>query len=260
MKNEIMYDINSILLVTILFMAILIFYELGFRIGKYKQEATDKEIKEQTSAIQAGILGLLALLLGFTFNMSLQRFDNRSQAEIKEANAIGTAMLRTKLLPAPSDKNAANIMEQYIDLRLLISDVDLTRIEKRKEYNRKTDKLQDELWDVANKAANIDPRPVISGYYINSLNDMIDARGERNAILQRHIPEAILLLLFFVFMLSGAIIGYSSGLSLKRAYVPTVLLTLLIVLVVFITIDLDRPKRGIIKVKQDSMLELKHVN
>ena len=86
---------------------------------------------------------------------------------------------------------------------------------------------------------------------------MFDARGERNAILKSHVLEAILILLFIVFMLSGSIIGYSSGLSLKRAYVPTVILTLLIVLVVFITIDLDRPKRGIIKVKQDSMLELK---
>ena len=74
-----MYNINSILLVTLLFIAIMLFYELGFRIGKRKQEATDKEVKEQTSAIQAGILGLLALLLGFTFNMALQRFDNRSQ-------------------------------------------------------------------------------------------------------------------------------------------------------------------------------------
>jgi hypothetical protein len=34
-------------------------------------------------------------------------------------------------------------------------------------------------------------------------------------------------------------------------------MTLLIVLVVFIIIDLDRPKRGIIKVKQDSLIELK---
>ena len=254
-----MYDINSVLLVTLLFIAILLFYEIGFRVGKYKQEAADEEIKEQTSAIQAGILALLALLLGFTFNMSLQRFDNRSQAEIKEANAIGTAMLRTKLLPAPFDTTAAQLMEQYIDIRLLISGIDLTHPNQRREYNQKTDELLDELWQIANMAANVDPRPVISGYYINSLNDMIDARGERNAILQRHIPEPILLLLFFVFMLSGAIIGYSSGLSLKRAYVPTVLLTLLIVLVVFITIDLDRPKRGIIKVKQDSMMELKNI-
>jgi hypothetical protein len=254
-----MYNINSILLVTILFIAILLFYELGFRIGKYKQEGTDKVIKEQTTAIQAGILGLLALLLGFTFNMSLQRFDNRSQAEIKEANAIGTTMLRTKLLPEPFNTNAAHLMEQYIDLRLLISDVDLTRTEKRREYNRKTDKIQDELWQLASNAADIDSRTVITGYFITSINDMFDARGERNAKLESHVPEAILVLLFIVFMLSGAIIGYSSGLSLKRAYVPTVLMTFLIVLVVFISIDLDRPKRGIIKVKQDSMLELKEI-
>ena len=40
MNNEIMYDINSVLLVTMLFIAILLFYELGFRIGKNKQEDT----------------------------------------------------------------------------------------------------------------------------------------------------------------------------------------------------------------------------
>jgi len=33
--------------------------------------------------------------------------------------------------------------------------------------------------------------------------------------------------------------------------------TFLIVLVVFIIIDLDRPKRGLIKIKQDSLIELK---
>jgi len=53
--------------------------------------------------------------------------------------------------------------------------------------------------------------------------------------------------------------GYSSGLGLKRSYIPTILMTILIVLVVFIIIDLDRPKKGIIKVKQDSMIELKNI-
>jgi hypothetical protein len=254
-----MYNISSILLVTMLFIAIILFYELGFRIGKWKQETTDEVIKEQTAAIQAGILGLLALLLGFSFNMSLQRFDNRSQAVIKEANAIGTAILRTKLLPAPFDTSAAQLMGQYIDLRLLISSIDLTHTNQRREYNQKTDKLSDELWRMAGKAADVDSRPVVSGYYITSLNNMIDARGERNAILERHVPEAILFLLFIVFILSGAIIGYSSGLSLKRAYVPTLLVSLLIVLVVLITIDLDRPKRGMIKVKQASLFELKPI-
>lgn len=257
MNMEIMYDINSILLATILFIVILLFYELGFRIGKYKQRESDKEIKKQTSAIQAGILGLLALLLGFSFNMSLQRFEKRSHAIIKEANAIGTAKLRINLLPEPFDANAARLLNQYIDLRVLISGIDLTHVDERREYNKKTEIIQDNLWRVGYEAADIDTRTVATGYFIISLNGMFDARGERNAILDMHVPEAILLLLFIVFVLSGAMIGYSSGLSLKRAYLPTIILTLMIVLVVFITIDLDRPKRGIIKVKQDSLLELR---
>jgi ribose/xylose/arabinose/galactoside ABC-type transport system permease subunit len=252
-----MYNINSILLVTLLFILIMLAYELGFRLGRFFQYKTDKEKKDQTSAIQAGVLGLLALLLGFTFNMALQRFDNRSQAVINEANAIGTAQLRTKLLPEPYNKEAADLLKEYIELRISISDIDLTQTETRKKINNATDVIQDKIWDIAIKAADIDPRPVTTGYFISSMNDVIDARGERNAILKRHVPEVILLLLFCVFIISGALTGYSSGLGLQRAYIPTILMTLLIVLVVFIIIDLDRPKRGIIKIKQDMMLELR---
>ena len=252
-----MYNINSVLIAVILFILIIFFYEIGFRIGRYYQRKTDKEIKMQTNAIQAGVLGLLALLLGFTFNMALQRFDSRSQAEIKEANAIGTAMLRTKLLPDPYDSVAQELFREYINLRLEISTVDLTRIDERKRINRITDDLQNKIWEVAIHAAEVDPRPVTTGYFITALNEVIDARGERNAILRRHVPEIILFLLFIIFITTGSIMGYAAGLGMKRAYVPTILLTFLIVLVVFIIIDLDRPKRGIIKVKQDSMMELR---
>jgi hypothetical protein len=256
-SSEIMYDQNSILIVAILFIAILLAYEIGFRIGKRLQEKTDAEIKSQTNAVQAGVLGLLALLLGFTFNMALQRFDSRSEAVIHEANTIGTALLRTKLLPQPYDSLNYNLFKQYIDLRIDISNVDLTLMEERQLINQKTDKVQDEIWNNAVLAAEKDPRPVTTGYFLTSLNDVIDARGKRSAILQRHVPEVILFLLFSVFIIAGLLMGYSSGLGLKRNYSPMIALTFLIVLVIFIIIDLDRPKRGVIKVKQDSLIELK---
>ena len=66
-----MYNQNSILIVGILFILIIGFYELGFRIGGFYRRKSDNEIKQQTNTIQAGVLGLLALLLGFTFNMAL---------------------------------------------------------------------------------------------------------------------------------------------------------------------------------------------
>lgn len=252
-----MYDQNSILIVGLLLASILIAYEISFRIGCKFQRNTDEEVKAQTNAIQTGILGLLALLLGFTFNMALQRFDNRSYAVIKEANAIGTAILRTKLLPAPYDSLNYALLQDYVDSRIEIGTLDLTRLSDRQSINQHTDEIQNNLWDNSIQAAELDPRPVTTGYFITSLNDVIDARGERNAILQRHVPEVILFLLFVVFIIGGALMGYTSGLGLKRAYIPTIMFTVLIVLVVFIIIDLDRPKRGLIKVKQDSLIELK---
>ncbi len=260
MKHEIMYNQNSILVVSLLLAFILFAYEVFFHVGRRYQKNTNHEVKDQTNSIQAGILGLLALLLGFTFNMALQRFDNRSYAVINESNAIGTALLRTKLLPAPYDSINNALLQKYVDQRIAVSTVDLTDVADRKEINQKSDDLQNEIWNNSIKAAEMDPRPVTTGYFISSLNDVIDARGERNAILQRHIPEIILFLLFAVFIIGGALMGYTSGLGLKRVYIPTIMFTVLIVMVVFIILDLDRPKRGLIKVSQDSLIELKSTN
>lgn len=102
-----MYYFNSIFIAIILFVIIIIANEIGMRLGEYKQGQSNSDIKSQTTAIQGGILGLLALILGFTFNMSIQRFDNRAAAEVAEANAIGTALYVPTccLLPMTAMKN-----------------------------------------------------------------------------------------------------------------------------------------------------------
>ena len=255
-QTELLYGYNSLLITAMLFIAILIFNEFGFRIGRYVQVSTDDEIKSLTGSIQASILGLLALLLGFTFSMSMQRFDNRSLAAISEANAIGTTSLRLQLLPETYQSRAKLLMAEYIELRISVGQVDMTRSKERREYNQRIAALQDAIWAVAIEAAQEDPRPVTSGAFITALNDMIDNQGRRNALLQMHVPEVVLLLLFTVFIASGAMLGYSSGLGGKRVVAPTVMVSFLIAMIVFIIIDLDRPRRGLIQVNQGSMLEL----
>ncbi|MBF9255786.1 hypothetical protein I2I11_20980 [Pontibacter sp. 172403-2] len=252
-----MYDYNSILIVVVLFVLILAAEEAGYRLGRNYERRSDEDVKVQTNTIQAGTLGLLALILGFTFNMALQRYNSRSEAVIKEANAIGTTLLRTRLLPIPYDSVTHHLLQQYIDLRLSASNTAYDMVTERESLAHETKGLQSQIWEQAVKAAHIDPRPVTSGYFITSLNNMIDAQSERNALLALHVPEVILYLLFIVFILSGALIGYASGLGHKRTFLPSALMSFLICLVVFIIIDLDRPKRGIIKVNQSSMEQLK---
>ncbi|WP_299708041.1 DUF4239 domain-containing protein [uncultured Pontibacter sp.] len=255
-SREIMYDLDSIVIVSILFALILVANEVGYRLGHYYQSKTDSDVKTQTNTIQAGMLGLLALILGFTFNMAVQRYNNRSEAVIIEANTIGTALLRTNLLPAPYDSLTYAQLQQYIVLRLQVDNTMEALVTKQEELNKATKKLHTEIWVNAVKAARIDSRSVTTGYFISALNNMIDAYGKRNALLALHVPEVILFLLFIIFIMTGALMGYAAGLGKKRSTLPALVMTFLICLVVFIVIDLDRPVRGTIKVNQASMQQL----
>ena len=60
--------------------------------------------------IEAAILGVLGLLLGFTMPMAVSRCEVRKELVLDEANAIGTSYLRTELLPAPENIEIANIV------------------------------------------------------------------------------------------------------------------------------------------------------
>lgn len=256
-QQEVLYGYGSVVISTILFIAIVAFNEVGFRVGRFVQSSTGSEVKALTGSIQASILGLLALLLGFTFSMSMQRYDNRSMALIDEANAIGTAVLRVQLLPAHYQQEAYALLSKYVESRIEMSQLDLTESTQRSNYNSQIIELQKQLWSLAVSATNDDPRPVTTGAFVKSLNDLIDNQGKRNALLQMHVPEVVLLLLFLVFISSGGILGYSAGLSGNRIIAPIALVSLLITLIVFIIIDLDRPKRGLIQVNQGAMIELR---
>jgi hypothetical protein len=97
--NQLLYNIDASLIVGILFLLMLGVIEAGYRFGIRRKDLETEVTRDHLSAIQASILGLMGLLLAFTFSLSVQRFDTRSDAVVDEANAIGTAYLRTQLLP-----------------------------------------------------------------------------------------------------------------------------------------------------------------
>lgn len=250
-----MYALNSALIALFLFVLILAANEAGYRFGR-QSSPPDEGRKSQTSAIQAAMLGLLALLLGFTFTMALQRFDQRSETVIAEANAIGTAALRAELLPGGLASEARTLLAHYVDLRLRAADVDLAQQQQRREAHAAAGRLQQQLWTIALRASEADPRPTTTGLFIQAVNELIDAYGRRHAALQKHVPSVVFVLLFAVFIIAGAILGYAGGLMGSRPVVATVAMSMLIVLVIFLIIDLDRPRRGLIRVSQDSMLDV----
>lgn len=255
--SEFMYGVNSVWIAGILFVSMALLIELGHRFGLRMQRRANEAFRTHVGGISGSLLGILALLLGFTFSLSLQRFESRSQAVVSEANAIGTAYLRSQLLPVSVRGAAQQLLRDYVDLRMETSAIPLPFSDQRAALLAQTGAMQDQLWDYTTQAAAEDPNPVTTGLFVQAVNGMFDEYGRRNAELNRHVPEVVLLLLYATFLMAGAIIGYGSGVAGHRTSFVTYILITLIVVLVFLIIDLDRPHRGLIEVSQQSFVALR---
>jgi len=254
-----LYELPSALIMVVLLTGMLAANEAGHRFGMGRRSDRGAGHKEQTNATLASILATLALLLGFTFTMSLQRYDARGEASVQEANTIGTAFLRSQLLADDMENDAQEALARYIAHRIDSVGIDLAHPDVRREAGRIARQLQAETWSLAVFAAENDPNSSNTNLYIRSVNDMIDSYANRQASLDKHLPAIVLYLLFLMLIIAEAVLGYAGGIALSRPKVATLSLSVLIVLVLFLVFDLDRPRRGFVQVSQAGMLQLEEL-
>jgi len=252
---EVLYDINSLYLMAGMLACMGLAILLGAQSGRGRAERTTPEGKAQISALQASLLGLMALLLGFSLSMALGRFDSRSAAVVTEANAIGTAWLRTDLLSEPGRSAVREALADYVTIRAQTGSVTLVEVATLEEERKAAGVAFARTWEIASAIAREDPTPATVAM-TNALNDMIDAFGSRDAELDRHVPEPVLYLLFLTFILLGWMLGFAPRVAGERPPRTMIAMIVLIVLLLFVIIDLDRPRRGVIEVDQSPMREI----
>ncbi len=249
-----MYDQSSLLIASVLFISMLCVNQICFFLGRrFETDDEHAEVKSQATAIQAGIVGLLALLLGFTFNMSLQRYDDRSSIVIEEASAISKAAMQAKLISNQNQSEALSLLDTYTQFRIEMSAVNLADTTQRRLQQKRVNDLQSQLFLFAQKEFAVSTKPAIANGFIQQITNIVTTENKRTAVLRLHVPEPVLFVLFLIFVTAGGVLGYTSGLYRKRPVFPTTVMSGLVVLVVFIVIDLDRPRRGVIQVDQESL-------
>ena len=127
---------------------LLLLAEWGFRLGLRLHGTSDEARKGQIGTLQGAVLGLLALLLGFTFAMAVQRYDTRRDLVVQEANSIGTTFLRAAFLPEPRHTEVENLLRNYVDVRLEFYEAgnDATKIATTEQSSAR---IQQQLWSHA---------------------------------------------------------------------------------------------------------------
>ena len=228
-------------------LALLLAMEIGYRIGRWHQKIGRGSIKEFVGIIDAPILALLGLLIGFTFFGAAERFERRRDLIVEETNHIGTAYLRLDLL-RPEDRDALRtLFKEYLDSRIqtyaVLPDVNSALA----EYER-TQQLQSQIWIRSVEAAQKTGTAYASIQLVPALNAMIDITTTRVAVTQFHPPRIVFILLGTLSLIAAMLAGYQMSTAARRSWFHVALFVLTFTLAVYVILDLEYPRLGLIRV------------
>lgn len=201
-------------------------------------EETEKA-EGQEGYIVSAVLGLLALLLGFTFSLAVDRFETRRHLVLEEANAIGTTYLRAQLLPEPHRARMTDILVRYTDNRITLAKAKPGKIGPHLAIN---DALITEMWAASASAFEVIKTLDFSSAYLDSVNAVIDLDASRKTARAARVPPEVFVVLFIYLFVTAGVLGYV--LKGARGRLSAVFLLALLTLSLLLIIDVDRPMVG----------------
>jgi hypothetical protein len=210
---------------------------------------------EPVGVVQGTLLGLVGLLLAFGLTMAVGRYDTRRAVLVHEADTIGTTFLRAQLLAEPNRAASLDVLKRYTDAALVVAD----QVPDSPAFDvaaTQMDDLQRHLWRIAGDAVTADPVGTAPRLYVETLNDMFDAHSDRVASLRNRVPSTVLVLLVFGSAVAlGALSLYLA--LLGRGLLTALVATVVVLLILFISFDLDRPDRGLITVPDRPLVDVR---
>jgi hypothetical protein len=204
---------------------------VGHLLGRPTREHAE-HVREPFAVIQAALIGFMGLVLAFAISLAVNRYEARTAAIVEEANAIGTAYLRAQTLGEPVRTESLALLQQFTDISIeLTTTVHGSSAEQ--EAVAASGQVERRLWALA-----------------------FEAKSTRVYGLLNRVPNAVLLL--EVLGAAIALAALAVHLSAMGRGIRTVLVAaVLVVLVLLVTFDLDRPARGMIQVPDEPLTQLR---
>jgi len=226
----------------LLFILMLISSLIGKRVGNYIR---NKKHSEQKPTETSGLVALLFFLLAFTFGMSGDRYDSRRKIVVEEANDIGTAILRSDLYPDSTRALFRKDFKEYVETRIAYYQVGVN-VKEILKADSLSQVISSRLWKRASRLSKDPANLAATQQMIPALNAMIDITTSRLAGEKAKVPQSIIIMLFFLALISSFYSGYSEGRKGRIDWLVQIGFCLLVSLVVLFTLDLDRPRRGFV--------------
>ena len=217
-----------------------------------RHKELDPDVCRDLDIILASTLTLLGLIIGFTFSMAINRYDQRKNYEEAEANAIGTEYVRAGMLSDADAARVRTLLRDYLEQRILFYE---TRDERDlQQINGRTAKLQTELWSAVEVPAKAQQTPVLA-LALSGMNDVLNSQGYTQAAWWNRIPAGAWFLMAAAAICCNLLVGYTAHRA-TEGYIRLMILPLILSIAFFLIADIDGPRRGIIRVLPQNLISL----
>jgi hypothetical protein len=198
-------------------------------------------------------VALLGLLLAFTFGISMSRHDQRRVAVVADSNAIGDFYTCATLLKEPTRTKLQAVIREYAELRLSLA---RRRIDDYELENAlvQFQQLHTRMTELVGRALS-DGTPIAVSL-INTLNAVTSNQAARLAAIRERLPTSVIALLLVSAIITTILIGRQQGFAESPEVAGTLCFILLVSMAVYVTMDLNRPERGLIRVSQEPIERL----
>lgn len=239
------FQMSTLTLAVVLLLIVGVTAAAGAAIGRHLRSRPGVN-SDTIGVIQGTLLGLVGLLLAFGLTMAVGRYESRRALVVAEANDIGTTYLRAQLLAEPERTTSLELLRSYGDATIDLAE----QVPDSEPFDAAAERIEDlqrDLWSAAGDAVAADPVGTAPRLYIETLNDTIDAHTDRVTSLRNRVPTPVILLQLAGSALALGVLSLYLAL-LGRGLIMSLVAGGVVVLIMFVSFDLDRPQRGFITV------------
>lgn len=239
--------VPPLMFAVLFFLGMMVLLETGRRLGVSRRSKESEGERGNLGAIEGAVFALFGLLVAFTFSGGASRFNEKRMLIAEEANSVETAYLRLQLVPQQMQPELQELFRRYVDSRLDTYRL-LPNMQAAEKEMAESKKLQEEIWTEAVAATRLpNSHPDAGKLLLPALNNMIDITTTRTMSLQIHPPTIVYALLFCLGLVCSLLVGYRMAGGQHRSWLHILSYTFITVIIVYVIIDVEYPRAGLIR-------------
>jgi hypothetical protein len=237
------------------FVGCLIMLNYGRRLGLRYLRRNELDSMVGLPTVEAAVFALIGLLIAFAISGALQRFDERRQLVIQEANAISTTYDRLGLFEGNVAQDLQTKLKDYVGARIELYRMphDFSFWEGAEvwpvEQQSKVLELKNRMWDAVVAACPPDNFSPVCSLSVIALSNALEAARLRIGAAERHPPQIVYMVLFGLGLGASLLAGFGMAPAKERSWIHMVVFAAALAVTLYVITDIEFPRLGLIRIE-----------